>query len=278
LTQLILSGQRLYRDPIAIAGIFIILFVGLVVLAGPFLTSHNPVETNMSDRLLKPSSQYLLGTDHLGRDIFSRLIYGAQITLGIAGLVVAVILLIGVPVGLLSGYVGGRVDAILMRVVDGLIAFPEFILAIAIAGFLGPSLTNVMMAIVLVKWVGYARLVRGIVLSEKEKEYVLAARVGGCGPMTILVRHLLPQVYAPVLVLATLDIGKVILAISSLSFLGLGAQPPLPEWGAMLNDGRPYFQTHPSLMFLPGGAIMLVVLGCNLLGDGLRDVLDPKGV
>lgn len=163
-----------------------------------------------------------------------------------------------------------------MRLADGLIAMPEFVLAIAIAGFLGPSLTNLMLAIVLVKWISYARVVRGIVLAEREKEYVLAARVGGCTTWKILYRHLLPQTLSPVLVLAALDIGKVILTISALSYLGLGAQPPAPEWGAMLNDGRPYFQTAPAQMIYPGLAIMLVVLACNLIGDGLRDAMDVK--
>jgi peptide/nickel transport system permease protein len=163
-----------------------------------------------------------------------------------------------------------------MRIADGLLALPEFILAIAIAGFLGPSLTNLMISVVLVKWISYTRVVRGIILSEREKEYVLAAKVGGSPTWKIISRHLLPQIISPVLVLAALDIGKVILIISSLSYLGLGAQPPAPEWGAMLNDGRPYFQTFPHLMIYPGIAIFIVVLSCNLIGEGLRDKLDVK--
>jgi peptide/nickel transport system permease protein len=201
---------------------------------------------------------------------------GSQTTLGITALVVATVILICIPLGLLSGYIGGRFDTVTMRMIDGFIAIPEFILAIAIAGFLGPSLTNVMLAIVLIKWMSYVRVVRGIILSEREKEFVLAAKIGGCSTWKLLGRHLLPQIVSPVLVLAALDVGKVILIISSLSYLGLGAQPPAPEWGAMLNDGRPYFQTAPELMIYPGLAIMLVVLACNLIGDGLRDVLDVK--
>jgi peptide/nickel transport system permease protein len=184
--------------------------------------------------------------------------------------------MIGIPAGLISGYTGGRLDAFFMRLADGLVALPEFILAIAVAGFIGPSLKNLMLSVVLIKWISYARIVRGIVLSEREREYVLAARVGGCSTWKLLHRHLLPQIVSPVLVLAALDIGKVILIISSLSYLGLGAQPPAPEWGAMLNDGRPYFQTAPELMIYPGAAIMVLVLACNLIGDGLREALDPK--
>lgn len=259
------------------AGTIIITCVILIAILGPYHAPHDPVETNLSERLLKPSLTHPLGTDYLGRDLLSRLMHGSQITLKMVALVMVSVLLIGVPIGMLSGFVGGRLDSLFMRVVDGLIAFPEIILAIAIAGFLGPSLTNVMLAIVLVKWVSYARLVRSIVLSEKEKEYLLAAQVGGCTAFTILRKHVFPQVMIPLMIITSLDIGKMILTISSLSFLGLGAQPPLPEWGAMLNESRPFFQTHPLLMILPGGAIMLTVLGCNLLGDGLRDALDPKG-
>ncbi|MDR6225703.1 nickel transporter permease [Desmospora profundinema] len=268
--------RNMVFEPMPLIGMGILASILLVAWIGPFLVPNDPITVNMEERLLSPSFKYPLGTDHMGRCLFSRLAVGAQATLGITAVVVVTVVLIGIPVGLLSGYVGGRFDSITMRVVDGLNAFPEFILAIAVAGFLGPSLTNLMLSVVLVKWIGYARIVRGIVLSEREKEYVLAARVGGCGTWKLLRRHLLPSIVSPVLVLAALDVGKVILTISSLSYLGLGAQPPAPEWGAMLNDGRSYFQTFPELMIYPGAAIFLVVLSCNLIGDGLRDALETK--
>jgi peptide/nickel transport system permease protein len=270
------AWRSMLRDPMTALGMGMLAIIILLTLIGPFIVPNDPLAVNMSERLQPPSWQYPLGTDHLGRCIFSRLVAGGQTTLGISAFVILSLTLIGIPVGLLSGYVGGRVDTLLMRLVDGVGALPEFILAIAISGFLGPSLTNLMLSIVLVKWIGYARVVRSIVLSEREKEYVLAARVAGCGTWTVLWRHLLPQIISPVVVLAALDIGKIILIISSLSYLGLGAQPSAPEWGAMLNDGRPYFQTVPELMIYPGVAIMLVVISCNLISDGLRHILDVR--
>ncbi|WP_412177804.1 nickel transporter permease [Sporosarcina sp. YIM B06819] len=265
-------------SPAALLGLILLITIVMITAIGPFFLPNNPYMVNMAERLSSPSLTYPFGTDHMGRCIFSRIVIGSQATLGITVLVITTVILIGIPIGLVSGYIGGRLDSIVMRMADGLIALPEFILAIAIAGFLGPSLTNLMISVVLVKWISYTRVVRGIVLSEREKEYVLAARVGGCPTWKIITRHLLPQIISPVLVLATLDVGKVILIISSLSFLGLGAQPPAPEWGAMLSDGRPYFQTIPELMIYPGMAIIIVVLSCNLIGESLRDKLDSKSI
>ncbi|MDQ0339053.1 peptide/nickel transport system permease protein [Caldalkalibacillus uzonensis] len=272
------TASYVFREPLCLTGLVVLLVLVLLIVAGPFLVPNDPTEVNMAERLQGPSPTYPLGTDHLGRCIFSRLIEGGKITLGVSFLALLTVLLIGVPLGLWSGYRGGWVDNVLMRVVDSFIAFPDFIVAIAIAGFLGPSLFNLMAAMIMVKWMSYARLVRGIVLAEKEKEYILAARVSGSRERTILYKHLWPRVLSPVLVMATLDMGKMILLISSLSYIGLGAQPPLPEWGAMLNDGRAYFQTMPSLMIYPGLAILLVVLSFNLIGDGLRDILDVKRI
>jgi peptide/nickel transport system permease protein len=264
------------RNPMTAIGMGLLAILTFLTLVGPYLVPHDPLTANMAERLQPPSWEYPLGTDHFGRCMFSRLVAGAQTTLGITALAIVSVMLIGVPLGLAAGYAGGRIDAVVMRLVDGAQALPEFLLAIAITGFLGPGLTNLMISIVLVKWMGYARVVRSIVLSEREKEYVLAARAAGSGAWTILWRHLLPQVFSPVIVLAALDTGKIILTISALSYLGLGAQPPTPEWGAMLNDGRPYFQTVPELMIYPGLAIMLVVIACNLIGEGLRDILDVR--
>lgn len=267
----------LRRNPLSSIGASLLAFIILLAFIGPLILQNDPLTVNMSERLLQPSWQYPLGTDHLGRCMFSRLAAGARTTLGIASLALVAVTLIGIPIGLLAGYKRGWLDSILMRIVDAIGAFPDFIMAIAFTGFLGPSLTNLMLSIILVNWIGYARVVRGIVLSEREKEYVLAARAAGCSSWIIIWRHLLPNIISPVLVLAALDIGKIILIIASLSFVGLGAQPPSPEWGAMLNDGRPYFQANPSLMIYPGIAIMLVVISCNLISEGVRDRLDVRG-
>ena len=268
--------RSLLHDPMTLLGMGTLSVIVLLTLIGPLIVSNDPLTVQMSERLQSHSWQYPLGTDHMGRCIFARLIWGARTTLGISTLAIVTVILIGIPVGLVSGYVGGCVDSVLMRLVDGISALPQFILAVAISGLLGPSLSNLMLSIILVQWVEYARIVRSLVLSEREKEYVLAARVAGCETHTILWRHLLPQIISPVMILAALDMGKIILIIASLSYLGLGAQPPAPEWGAMLNDGRPYFQTVPQLMIYPGLAIMLVIICCNLISDGLRNILDVR--
>ena len=267
--------RKLAGDRFALLGLGIILTVMAVAFLAPYV-ANDPVKVDLAKRLAPSSALFPLGTDHLGRCILSRLIYGTQVSLPIAGLTLAVIILIGIPIGILSGYCGGRVDNIIMRVVDVLLAFPSLVLALVIAGMLGPGLINVLIALASVWWVEYARFVRAIVLSVKAKEFVLAARASGTSDVGIITRHILPDVLSPVIVLATLDMGKLILVISGLSFLGLGAQPPAPEWGAMLNDGRPYLQVAPQLMLYPGLAIMTVVLAFNLLGDGLRDALDPR--
>ncbi|MCR8842702.1 ABC transporter permease subunit [Paenibacillus sp. SC116] len=266
----------LLRYPLMSVGFAVFLTLILTIIAGPYLVSNDPLQIEMSDRLQPPSWDNPLGTDHLGRCMFSRLVAGAQITLSLAGIVIAATILIGVPIGLLTGYVGGRLDTFIMRIVDGIGALPEIIIAIAVSGFLGPSISNLLLAVIAVKWIEYVRLVRSIVLLEREKEYMEAARAAGFGTWHMIRRQLLPHIVSPVVVLASLDIGKIILIVASLSYLGLGAQPPTPEWGAMLNDGRPYFQTIPELMIYPGLCIMLVVMSCNLIGDGLRQLLDVR--
>lgn len=271
------SFKRLLRRPGIVAGLSILVLMVLLIVLGPLFVRNDPDLVNMAIRLQGPSLAYPFGTDQLGRCLFSRLVEGAGSTLGISSMVIVMVMLIGIPLGLLSGYIGGKVDTFLMRIVDGLSVLPDFLLVIAISGFLGPSMENMVVSIVLVNWLGYARIVRGIVLSEREKDYITAAEVAGGNTWTVLWRHLLPAVLPPVLVYAALDIGKTILVISSLSYLGLGAQPPSPEWGAMLNDGRPFFQTKPELMIYPGVAIMLVVIAFNLIGEGLRDGLDVRG-
>ncbi|HHY30949.1 MAG TPA: nickel ABC transporter permease subunit NikC [Syntrophaceticus sp.] len=269
--------RRLAKDKLALLGLVIAILVILVGVFAPYLMPNDPVKVLLDKRLLSPSSAYPLGTDHLGRCLLSRLIFGTRVSLSTAAIALFTIMLISIPVGTIAGYMGGWVDNLLMRLVDILLAFPSLILALVIAGMLGPGLLNVMMAVSAVGWVGYARVIRGLVLSVKEKEYVMAARACGTPEWAIVIKHILPNVLSPVIVLATLDIGSLVLSISGLSFLGLGAQPPTPEWGSMLNDGRPYMQVAPQLMVYPGIAIMIVVLAFNLLGDGLRDALDPRG-
>lgn len=268
--------STILRNPNLVIGGFLAMLLAGTVLLGGSLTPHNPFHIDMGNRLQGASSVHWLGTDQLGRDVFSRIIYGAKLTIGLGLFAIVLAILIGVPVGLLSGYYGGKIDAFMMRMVDGILSFPDFILAIAIAGILGPNLTNVIIAIVLVRWIVYARVVRGLVLAEKEKEYVLASKLSYSSAFKTIRVHLLPHVMPDIIVMAAIDIGKVILLISALSYIGIGAQPPIPEWGAMLNEGRGFFQVVPSLMIYPGLAIMITVLCFNLLGDGLKSFFDTR--
>lgn len=271
------AWRRLARDRLALLGLVILVIMALVALAAPVVARHDPVEIDPVNKLEPPTLEYLMGTDNLGRSIWARVAWGARLTLGTATLAMGMILLIGVIIGLVAGFYGGQIDNIIMRVVDVVLAFPSLILALAIAGMLGPSLVNVLIGIVLVGWATYARVVRGMVLSVREKEYVEAARALGIPPRQLAIRHILPNVISPVVVLASLDMGGLLLSISALSFLGLGAQAPEPEWGRMLNDARPFMQIAPHTMIFPGLAIFLSVMAFNLVGDGLRDALDPQG-
>jgi peptide/nickel transport system permease protein len=248
----------------------------LTLFVAPYLAPYDPLQVNMTERLKPMSTEHFLGTDHLGRDVFSRILTGAQTTVGTSFFILAISLLLGVPIGLISGYVGGKLDRVLMRVVDAFMAFPDYIVAIILSGLLGPGMVNLIFAIVMVKWVGYARLARSTVLTEKQKDYILIAKLNGVGSINILRRHLIPHVIGNVMVLATLDAGKIILMIAALSYIGLGAQPPTPEWGAMLNESKAFFYNAPQLMLIPGLSIMLVVLILNLIGDYLRDRYDVK--
>ena len=268
--------NALLREPGTALGLFMVASLLLAGLLAPWLPLDDPTKINLPERLLPPSPEHLFGTDHLGRDSFSRMIYGARMTLLAAAATLALSMTIALAVGTLSGFYGGWPDTALMGVVDLLLAFPSLILALAVAGALGPGLLNVLLAVGAVWWVGHARIIRGITLGAREMEYVTAARVTGAGNLRIILRHIAPNILGPIVVLASLDIGWIILGIAGLSFLGLGAQPPTPEWGAMLNDARPHLQTAPRLLQLPGAAIFVAVLGFNLLGDSLRDLLDPR--
>lgn len=268
--------RTLARNRVAMAGLAILVLLSLVAVLAPAIAPYDPDAVDILHQLEAPSKAHLLGTDLYGRDIFSRILYGGRITLVVGLIAVGIAASIGIVLGLIAGFYGGAVDSIIMRLVDVLLAFPRILLALSIVGMLGPGLLNVMVAVGIAGITGYARLVRGSVLSAKENLYVEAARVVGCPDRIILRRHLLPNIIGPVIVLATLDVAAAILSASSLSFLGLGVQPPTAEWGAMLNEGRQYLRTAPWITLFPGLAIMISVLSINMLGDGLRDALDPR--
>jgi ABC-type dipeptide/oligopeptide/nickel transport system permease subunit len=268
--------RRVLRDRTSVLGLVIVTTLALVAILAPVIAPYDPLAIDPRRSFQPSSPDHWLGTDQLGRDIWSRLIHGARWTLGTSLLATLGIVTIGVVVGLLAGFFGGLIDDLLMRLVDVLLAFPSLILVLAIVGLLGPSLANVMLSAVAVWWVAYARVIRGVTLSLRDRDFIVAAHSAGCSPGRVLRLHLFPNVIPPIIVLASLELGTLMLALSGLSFLGLGAQPPTPEWGTMLNEGRTLFQGAPQLMIYPGLAITLSVLGFNLIGDGLRDVLDPR--
>lgn len=268
--------RLLVKNRVAMAGLAILLAMALLAIFAPQIASYDPDEVDILNQLLGPSRAHPMGTDLFGRDILTRILYGGRTTLVVGLISVGIAGAVGILLGLVAGYYGGITDTLIMRFIDILLAFPRILLALTIVGMLGPGLFNVMLAVGVAGITGYSRLVRGSVLSAKEQVYVEAAKIIGCKDSIILFRHLLPNVIAPVIVLATLDIAAAILAASSLSFLGLGVQPPTAEWGAMLNAGRDYLRSAPWITLFPGLAIMLSVLSINLLGDGLRDALDPR--
>jgi peptide/nickel transport system permease protein len=274
--------RRLVRRRTALFGLAVVAGVFLTALLAPALSPFDPLEQDISQRLREPGWQdargqiHLLGTDHLGRDILARIIYGSRIALMVGLSAVLISGLLGMGIGLCAGYFGGRVDDFFMRLADVQLAFPFILLAIAVIGVLGPSLRNIIIVIGVSSWVVYARVVRGEVLSIREREFVQAAIALGSLDGRILLRHVLPNAFTPWLVVATLDMARVIVIESALSFLGLGVQPPTPTWGGMLADGRVYLSTAWWLATFPGLAILITVLGINLFGDGLRDTLDPR--
>jgi peptide/nickel transport system permease protein len=268
--------KRLLRNFAFSAGLLLTVSLVLVALAAPLLAPYDPDIQDTSRRLEAPSHQHLLGLDDLGRDVLSRIIFGARISLRVGFSVVIIASAIGIALGAISGYFGGLVDTLIMRLTDILLAFPGILLAIALVAVLGPSINNVILALATIGWVGYARLVRGQVLKVREMEYVTAAKALGAKSPRVIVRHVLPNVINPVIVMATLGLAGAILSEAALSFLGLGVQPPTPSWGAMLTAGRRYLGLANHLAIFPGAAIMAAVMGLNFLGDGLIDALDPK--
>jgi len=257
-------------------GAVILAVLALVAVGAPRLASRDPIRTAPREALQPPGARYLLGTDQFGRDVASRVLHGARLSLTVGLIAVGIAVVIGVPIGLVSGFYGGRLDVFAMRVMDVLLAFPGILLALAIVGVLSPGLGNVMIAVGLAAVPTYARLTRASVLSARELLYVEAARAMGGRDRVILARYILPNVVAPLIVTSTLGLGTAILSAAALSFLGLGSPPPTPEWGRMLSEGRDYLREAWWISTFPGLAIMLTVLAMNLLGDGLRDVLDPR--
>lgn len=257
-------------------GTGIVLCMAFFAVFAPYLTPYSPTEPNVDMMLLPPSSSHVLGTDAVGRDIFTRLLYGARVSLWVGFIAVGISSAIGIALGLVSGYFGGIIDEIIMRLVDIMLCFPSFFLILAVIAFLEPSVTNIMIVIGFTSWTGLARLVRAETLSLRERDFVLAAKLSGASKFRILFIHILPNTLAPVFVSATLGIAGAILVESSLSFLGLGVQPPYPSWGNMLLDGKDVLSNAPWLSLFPGLAIFITVLGYNLLGESLRDMLDPR--
>jgi peptide/nickel transport system permease protein len=268
---------RLAQQRLAVGGCAVLAIFLLCALLAPWLAPHNPSQLNLSARLLAPSSSHLFGTDELGRDVFSRTLYGARVSLTVATAVVSLSLALGLSLGMLAGFYGGFTDTFVnIYLGNAFLALPGILLAVTLVAFLGPSLANLILALALAGWVNYARLVRAQVLSVKEREYVQAARSLGASDLHLMVRHILPNILQPLLVQAAVGMAAAVLAEATLSFLGLGVQPPTPTWGAMLNDARSHLFESPYLMFFPAIALALCVFSFNLIGDGLRDYLDPR--
>lgn len=268
--------RRFLKEPTAVFGLVMLIIFLAFALFAPVLAPVDPLDQNISDSLAPPSWDHLMGADKLGRDIWSRILYGSRISITVSVVVVVIAGLVGASIGLAAGYLRSWPDEVIMRITDIFFAFPSLILAMAIAGALGPSLQNALIAVAVVTWPIYARLARGQVLILREQEFVIAARAVGVNDLTILRRHLLPNTMAPLLVQASFDMGAVILAVAGLSFIGFGAQPPTPEWGVMISEGRNYITTQWWLTAIPAIAILLLVTAFNLVGDGLRDILDPR--
>jgi ABC-type dipeptide/oligopeptide/nickel transport system permease subunit len=269
-------ARVLARNRLVLAGALLVVLVVLTALLAGAIAPYDPIANNVRAALQPPSAYYWFGTDRYGRDVFSRVVFGSQLSLLVALVSVAISAGVGTVLGLVSGFFGGWVDDVIGRIMDVLFSFPALVLAIAVAATLGPGITNAILAIAVVYAPLFGRVVRGPVLVERSKDYVEAARALGAGAPRLILRHVLPNVLSPLIVQATLTFSHAILLESYLSFLGLGTQPPYPSWGTMLQEGRTFLETAPWMSVFPGLAIMLAVLAFNLLGDGVRDVLDPR--
>ena len=270
------AWKRLKRNKLAMVGLSIVILLILIAIFAPLIAPFDPISRVKEDSLLGPSGTYWFGTDLLGRDILSRVIYGSRISLEVGIIAVGISVIIGLLMGAISGYFGGASDAIIMRVADIFFAFPYILGAIAIMTVLGPGIINIFIAIGLLGWASFARIFRGSILSIKNKEYIEAARALGASNYRIITKHIFPNSFAPIIVYATMNVGTAIIVEAALSFLGIGVQPPTPAWGKMLSESLDYIDIAPWMMIFPGLAILITVLGFVLLGDGLRDAFDPK--
>lgn len=268
--------EILLRNKLTLAGLFLVAAITAIGLLAPVLAPYDPDLMNMPQRLAAPSAAHLFGTDEMGRDILSRIMYGARISIAVGVIIVAVSAALGCVLGSLSGYAGGKVDQAVMAVTDMVLAFPSMVLALALTAAMGPGLINTMLAVIIVRIPMYTRLMRGQVLAAKEQQYVRAAKTFGARPVWIVAKHIVPNCLTPLMVQMTLGIGDAILIASSMSFIGLGAQPPMPEWGAMISTARIYAIDQWWYAAFPGLFILATIMGFNLIGDGIRDILDPR--
>lgn len=266
------------KNRLTTTGLSVVFLLVIIALLAPLIVPfpQDNIETHIEDRFQSPRPQHLFGTDELGRDVFSRVLNGTRISLQVGVIAIGLALAIGVPLGVVAGYAGGILDELIMRITDVFLSFPPLLLAMAISTLLGPNLTNAMIAIAIAWWPWYTRLLRSEAISVRERDYVQAARAMGASPGKIVFKHVLPNCLTPIIVQASMDFGSIILTSAALSFLGLGAQPPTPEWGLMVSTGRTFFLTHWWIVTFPGLAIFVAVLSFNLVGDGLREILDPK--
>jgi len=266
------------KNRLTTTGLSVVFLLILVALLAPWIVPfpHDTVETHIKDRFLSPSLKHFFGTDELGRDVFSRVLYGSRLSLQVGAIAIGLALTIGVPLGVVAGYSGGMLDEVIMRITDVFLSFPPLLLAMAISSLLGPNLINAMIAIAIAWWPWYTRLLRSEAISVRERDFVQAARAMGASQGKIVFKHVLPNCLTPIVIQASMDFGSIMLTSAALSFLGLGAQPPTPEWGLMVSTGRTYFLTNWWIVTFPGLAIFIAVLSFNLVGDGLREILDPK--
>jgi len=268
--------RRLFRNKLVAVSLVILVVLVLTAVLAPWITPEDPYRSNLARRLQPPSGTHILGTDQQGRDMVSRVIMGSRIALYVGFVAVGIGIIVGGFLGLITGYFGGALDSVLMRIIDVIMAFPWLLLVITVVSILGPGITNAMLAISLTIVPQYARLIRSVVVSVKEQDFVQGAEALGASHLRIMFLHVAPHCFAQLIVLSTITLGKAILAEAGLSFLGLGVQPPMPSWGSMISVGQDYLLTHPHLSIVPGLAVMLVVVSLNIVGDGLRDAIDPK--
>ena len=274
--RLYLGLLNFMKNRLAVLGLLIIVVLALTALFAPQIAPFDPIATSLGERLQPPSGQHILGTDEVGRDIFSRIVWGSRLTLYVILLVAVIAAPVGIVVGTAAGYFGGIIDTVLMRITDVFLAFPKLILALAFVAALGPGIENAVIAISITSWPPYARIARAETITIRKSDFISAVRLQGAGPVRIIIGHIMPLCLSSLIVRVTLDMAGIILTAAGLGFLGLGAQPPSPEWGAMTSSGRAYIIDQWWLITMPGTAIFIVSLAFNLLGDGLREVLDPK--